>query len=45
MMLNKASAHLYTLDNNIYTRENSVTNIYLFIANKSNTGKRSEICS
>ena len=33
MMLNKASAHLYTLGNNIYTRKNSLTNIYLFIVN------------
>ena len=45
MMLNKASAHLYTLGNNIYTRKNSLTNIYLYIVNNSNTRKRWEICS
>ena len=45
MMLNKASTHLYTLSNNIYTRKNSQTKIYLIIANKSNTKKRCEICS
>ena len=43
MMLNKASAHLYTLGNNIYTRKNSPTNIYLFIVNNSNIRKRCEI--
>ena len=45
MMLNKASAHLYTLGNNIYTRKNSLTNICLYIVNNSNTRKRWEICS
>ena len=45
MMLNKASAYLYTLGNDIYAGKNSSTNIYLFIVNNSNTGKRCEICS
>ena len=40
----KASAHLYTLVNNIYTRKNSSTNIYLFIVNNSNIRKRCKIC-
>ena len=44
MMLNKASAHLYTLGNNVYTRKNSPTNIYLLIVNSSNTTKRCKIC-
>ena len=35
MMLNKASAYLYILGNDIY----------LFIVNNSNTRKRCEICS
>ena len=43
MMLNKASAYLYTLVNDIYTRKNSAANIYLFIVNNSNI--RCEICS
>ena len=41
-MLNKTSAHLLTLGNNIYTRKKFLTNIYLFIVNNRNT--RSEIC-
>ena len=41
-MLNKASAHLLTLGNNIYTRMKFLTNIYLFIV--SNRDTRSEIC-
>ena len=45
MMSNKASAHLYTLGNNIYRRKNSPKNIYLFIVNNSNTRKRCETCS
>ena len=45
MMLNKASAHLYAMGNNIYTRKNSPTNIYLFIVNNSNNRKRCEICT
>ena len=45
MMLNKASAYLYTLGNDIYTGKNSSTNIYLFTVNNSNTRKRCEICS
>ena len=45
MMLNKASAHLYTLDNNIYTIKNTPTNNHLFIVNNSYTIKRCEICS
>ena len=45
MMLNKASAYLYTLGNNIYTGKNSSKNIYLFLVNNSNTRKRCEICS
>ena len=39
MMLNKASAHLKTLGNNIYTRKSSLTNIYLFKVNSKNTKK------
>ena len=39
MMLNKVSPYLYTLGNNIYTRENSPTKTYLFIVNNSNTAK------
>ena len=42
MMLNKASAHLWTLGKNIYTKKKSLTNIYLFVVNNRN---RSEICS
>ena len=42
MMLNKASAHLWTLGNNIYTKKKFLTNIYLFIVNNRN---KSEICS
>ena len=45
MMLNKASVHFYTLENNIYTSKNSPTNIHLLIVNNSNTKKRCEICS
>ena len=45
MMLNKGSAYLYILGNDIYTGKNFSTNIYLFIMNNSNTGKRCEICS
>ena len=45
MMLNKASAHLYTLGNNIYTIKNSPTNSYLFIVNNNYTRKRCETCS
>ena len=45
MMLNKASAHLYTSGNNIYIRKNSPIDIYLFIVNNSNTRKRCERCS
>ena len=45
MILNKASARLCTLGNNIYTRKNSSTNIYLLIVNNSNIRKRCEICS
>ena len=45
MVLNKASAHLYALGNNICTGKNSPTNIYLFTVNNSNTRKRCEICS
>ena len=44
-MLNKASAYLYILGNDIYRGKNSSTNIYLFIMNNSNTRKRCEICS
>ena len=43
-MLNKASPHLYTLGDNIYTRKNSPTNIYLFKVKNSNIRKRLEIC-
>ena len=45
MMLNKASAHPNNLGNNIYTRKNSPTNIYLFIVNNSNARKMCKICS
>ena len=45
MMLNKASAYLYILGNDIYTGRNSSKNIYLFIVNSSNTRKGCEICS
>ena len=41
-MLNKASAHLHTLGNNILF---VIIIIYLFIANSSNIRKRCEICS
>ena len=44
MMLNKTSAHLYTLDINIYAIKNSLTNNHLFIVNNSFTRKRCEIC-
>ena len=44
-MLNKASAYLYTSVNNIHTRKNSPTNIYLVIVNNSHIGKWFEICS
>ena len=44
MMLNKASAYLYILGNDIYRGKNSLTNIYLSIPNNSNTTKRCEIC-
>ena len=44
-MLNKASAYLYTLGNDIYAGKNSSTNNnYLFIDNNSNTRKTCEIC-
>ena len=45
MMLKKASTNLYTLGNNIYTRKNSLTNIYLYKVNNSNTRKWCEIYS
>ena len=45
MMSNEASAHLYTLGNNICIRKNCSTNIFLFKANISNIRKRCEICS
>ena len=45
MMLNKISAYLYILGNDIYTGTNSLTNIYLFIINNSNARKRCEIYS
>ena len=45
MMLNKVSAHRYTLGNNIYTIKNSLTSNHLFIVNNSYTRKRCEICS
>ena len=44
MVLNKASAHLQALSNNIYTRKSSLTNIYLFKVNKRNTRKMCEVC-
>ena len=40
MILNKASAHLYTFANNIYTRRNFSTKIDLFIVNNINTKKK-----
>ena len=43
--LNRASAHIQTLGNNIYTKKKFLTNIYLFIVYNRNTRKRSEICS
>ena len=45
MMLNKASAYLYTLGNDVYIGKNSSANIYMFIVNNSNTRKMCEICS
>ena len=45
MMLNKTSAHLQTLSNNIYSRKSFPADIYLFKVNKRNTKKRCEICS
>ena len=45
VMLNKASAHLFILGNNIYTRKNSPTNIYLLKLNNINTRNTCEICS
>ena len=45
MMLNKAFSHLYTLGNNIYTRKNSPTNIYVNIENSNNIRKMCETCS
>ena len=45
MMLNKASAHLFTLDNNIYTIKNYSKINHLFIVNNSYIRKRYEICS
>ena len=45
MMLNKASAHVLTLGNDIYTSEKSPTNVYLFIVNNRNIKKRCEIFS
>ena len=45
MMLNKISAYLYILSNDIYTGTNSLTNIYLFVINNSNARKRCEIYS
>ena len=35
IMFNKASAHLWTLGNNIYTRKSSSTKIYLFKVKKT----------
>ena len=43
MILNKASAHLYT--NNIYTRKSSPTIIYLIKVNNRNTKNKCEIRS
>ena len=40
MILNKASAYLNALGDDIYTGKNSSTNIYLFIAKNSDTRKR-----
>ena len=45
MMLNKTSAYLYILGNDINTGKNSSKDIYLFIVNNSNTRKRCEIFS
>ena len=45
MMLSKASAHLYTSGNNIYTIKNSPTNNHLFIVDNNYTRKRCKICS
>ena len=42
MKLNKASAHLYTLGNNIYSRKNSPTDIHLSVT--SHTKRRCEVC-
>ena len=39
VMLNKASADLQTLGNNIYTKKSSTTNIYLFKDNNRNIKK------
>ena len=44
MMSNKASAHLYTLGDNIYTIKNSPINNLLFIVNNNYTRKSCEIC-
>ena len=44
-MLNDASAHLWTLGNNGYTRKSSPTIIYLFNVNNTNTRQNSKICS
>ena len=45
MMLNIAFGHLQALGNNIYTRNSSPANIYLFKINIRNTKKKCEICS
>ena len=42
MMLNKASAHLQTLGNNIYTSKSPLTNIYLFKVDNRDTKKKCE---
>ena len=39
MMLNKTSAHFYTLGNNIYIRKSSSTNIYLLKVNNTSASK------
>ena len=39
MVLNNASAHLYTLSNNIYIRKSSSTKVYLLKVNNTNTSK------
>ena len=44
-MLNEASAHLWTLGNNSYTRKCSPTITYLLKVNNINTRKNSKICS